>query len=285
MAGIMRRFRLSPDKAGFHFIPGTIGNRPKSWWPLRDAEIARIADVIFPISIRPHGSVEQLVETCQSKVDRQFAVPYQKKSRPRPRYGNRNFNPEIWSENLIVHFTRTRPAPWPDETEFDFYQGIINSGGEYCHSAKAVIIRILRTGKIFAGSRKIRDSLAVVGFSEIRPESLRRMFAYRPQMVNPYFEPYGIGMRIETAIRLGMRPVIYGAPEEYETLTPANRPYFQNRGAGGIWQGENEWRHLDDLELDNIDPTGLCILVPDVSELHGLKEVTKLRQLAVFCEK
>lgn len=257
---ICHDYSLDPDKTALVLLDRTNGK--KDWQRRRDEFIANQADVLMPISIKSGGNLQKYLETYWEKILRRYQIEYKQPSRKRPDYNNLSLNPRLFEAQLIVHFTRSRGGPWPGETRFDYYSDIIQSNKEYCRSAKNVLKRILKSGKISASDRGIRGGYKVVGFSAISRENLLEMFRYRPRMVNPYFEPYGIAMEKMTAVDLGFRPVIYGTPEVYPHLKESDYPYFQNPGSHDMqWLPEQEWRYAGDFELEKISPEDLYTIV------------------------
>ncbi|MDD4050399.1 MAG: hypothetical protein PHR28_00690 [candidate division Zixibacteria bacterium] len=260
---ICRRFHLLPAATGFYFIANQTGKTTKASWSGRDAAVIGLADRLFPVSIRPKGLLAALIEANREKVDSSFSVPYDKTSRPRPKYHVTDLNPAVnWNEWLI-HFTRSSGGPWPDETEFDFYSDLVETTGDFCRSAGRTLIHIFKTGIIYGQSNKIRGSYPVVPFALINADSIKHIFRYRSRFLNPGLEPYGIAIAKDSAAALGIRPVIYGVPNTYDNLSDDDKPYFQNQGSyNAQWTIENEWRHLGDLHLDRLPADLIRIIVP-----------------------
>ncbi len=264
---LLRRFRLDAALAGFLFADATGGRSGKTGWPARDAMIARQVNVLLPVSIRPGGTLDRILMDYPDKIHDPFIIPYQKSSRPRPTYDCATVNPAFGDEKWLIHFTRSVPGPWPDETEYDYYRAVCRSGGAYCRSASATLSHILTTGTIFGSSRHIRHGGPVVGFTSFSSHECRNLFRYRPRLVNPYFEPYGIAILCEAAAGLGLRPVLYGTPGQYTDLADAEKPYFQNIGSDGArWKGEREWRYPGDFRLSLIPSEAGRVIVPTASE-------------------
>ncbi len=279
---IMRRFGLDPQKTGFLWFDNE-KEKNKTSWPIRDRIIADFADRIFPVSIRPGGNLENLLSRYQSKIVADFALRYGVIRRPRPRYDRYPLHLDLPSDAFLIHFTRTTASPWPNETDFDYYMALLKSGETYCRSAGDTLRHIIASGKIFASGKNIRDGHRVVGFTLMSRENLTQMFRYRPRLVNPYFEPYGIGLPVSAANRAGLRPVIYGPSEFYLEMPEADKPFFQNIGTnGGQWQSEREWRHRGDFSL--VDPVAgdLIILVPSEDEAERFSRETGLPSLSLF---
>lgn len=266
MADIRKRFNLKPDLSDFIFI-GESQSRPgKKWWAERDNYILDKADFLFPVSVRPGGRMESGLNNRADKIRPEFKLDYKKIIRPRPRYDDLYLNPEIITGDWLIHFTRTSPGPWPGETEFDYYQAMVNSAEEYCHSAINTLNQILDESKIRAGTRNMRGGHKAVAFTAGLKENPGIFFRYRPRLVNAYFEPYGIAIERKAAESAGIKPVIYGEPDDYNSLTESEKPYFQNIGRMGIWRGEEEWRHIGDFDLGCLPPEAIRVIIYRDSE-------------------
>lgn len=267
MQDICRRFHLATDHTGFLFLPQASARTPKADWSGRDDAVVRMTDHLLPISIRPDGTMTALLEPCREKIDSTFAVEYDTTPRPRPKYDNINLNQAVAWNKWLIHFTRSLPGPWPDETDGEYYRAVIGSHGDYCRSADMTLQHILKTGSIHAGNRNIRDGRAVVPFTALTQESASRLFRYRPRFVNPGLEPFGVAVSKDIAIALGIKPVIYGPSDLYGTLAEVDKPYFQHQGSfDSQWIIENEWRHVGDFHLNRIGPESLRIVIPSEAD-------------------
>ncbi len=283
LGDVIRRFRLSIGKAGVMFLDNFSRGKKKEWLSRQDRFIVDTADLILPVSVREGGNLDALINGHRKKVNSDFSIPYEKPLRSRPRYSQLEFNPTIFEDDLIIHFTRSSSSAWPGEPDYDFYTGIIRSKNEYIHSARSALIHILKSGIIHAGSRHIRGGFNVVGFAAVNPDNIRGLFRYRPRLVNPYFEPYGIALPKRLAAGLGIRPVRYGTPDIYSTLDHNSKPYFQNVGSRDRqWRRENEWRRAGDFCLREIPEKNLTVIVSTPDEVEIIKRHIGLRVVSVF---
>jgi hypothetical protein len=272
---IQNRFQLNPEKTGFAIIKGEFKQSPKSFWPTRDFLIIALADQILPVAIRSGGNLEKLINKNKSKMVTDFSIPYRKTAHHRPRYDKCRPHPALEKGEFLVHFVRSTASPWPGESEYEYYRAVIESENNYCHSAQETLQRILQMKSINASSRNIRDGFRVVGFTELSPENLPDLFRYRPRLVNPNFEPYGIGLPKSLAVDLGIRPVIYGSPHIYSSLAESDRPYFQSEGGdGGRWLSEQEWRHKGDFRFAQIPERNMRVFVPDTTQVESISANT-----------
>lgn len=268
VSDICRRFHLAPERTGFYFMTVSPGKSAKSSWSIRDAAVIDLADRLFPISIRPNGSLAALIEANREEVDSSFSIPYDNASRSRPRYRMTDLDPEVNWDQWLIHFTRSSSGPWPDETDYDFYNDLIESTSDFCRSAWRTVMHIVTTGVIYGHSKKIREGRPVVPFALVTPDSIKEIFRYRSRFLNPGFEPYGIAISKQSAINLGIRPVIYGAKDIFDHLSEDDKPYFQNQGSyNSQWTIEHEWRHLGDFHPHRLPPDRIRIIVPTLHEI------------------
>ena len=279
---VRRRFRLGSETSGFLFYENGHGASEKTSWPRRDELIAETADLLFPVSVRPGGNLDRLIAGRADKVCSDFGIPYEKSRRPRPRYDASRINPGLIGREILIHFTRSVSGPWPRESDFAYYMTLLGSDQEYCHSARKTLANILESGVVYASGNCIRDGYQVVAFTRWSPEDSAELFRYRPRLVNPYFEPYGIGIDLQAACNLGLRPVQYGLPQGFKLLPGDQKPYFQHRGGGGRWMNEREWRHIGDFQLESLRVDSAMVLVPSSGESDDFAGLTRLPVVPLF---
>ncbi len=280
---LMVRFRLKAENMALVFSSSQI--KKSQWRRWRDQFIAEKADLLMPVSVRPGGNLDRLLESSPEKALLNFKIHYQRARRPRPRYDCKNINPVILENDLIIHFTRSRSCPWPGETEYEFYSGIMGSRDSYCHSAAEGLQHILKTGRIVSSSRGIRGGYGVVGFTAIDGDNAHRLFRYRSRLVNPYFEPYGIAIYRKIASDLDIRPVIYADPQVYKLLKVADRPYFQNRGRyDDQWLEEKEWRYIGDFYLKGLSSDEYQIVVPFPDDVESFQPIAHGNVVPLFLD-
>ena len=180
----------------------------------------------------------------------------------------------LWS--YLTHCTRRRSGPWPGENEETFLDDLILDRPGADHSALAALWRIVRSGRLMASSELVRGSTPVISLTEVPLSELGRLRAYRSHLGRWDFEPYGICIRRDWLERRGTRPVCYGDEALWESLPPAERPFFQKRQSctpGGKqidWTVEQEWRHVGDLRLDGIPADAALLFVASETEARQL---------------
>ncbi len=284
-AETLAEFRLEPHKTAMIFIkPDEDARYPKDTWQKRDQAAIELASRVVPVSIRPGGKLESIIsveEVCRKCLN-DFKIEYQK-----PLAGPAHYEFNIISDfenwNYLTHWTKTCHGPWPGESKADFYEKLLSSGDNYPHQAFDTLGNIIRDGKIRSSSNKMREGRFAIGFTEANPsQALTKLMRWRPKYVNWNFEPYGIAIEKETAISLGIRPVIYGNDADYKALSDIDKPYFQSLGRVDVdWSREQEWRYIGDISLDEIPRDRLIFLAFRQREALLLRNITSGQVLSL----
>ena len=268
----LQSFKLDEQRTSL-LILDISENQPSEQWPqIRDEFLLANARILVPVSIRPSGRLQSLLEQSGASVDGSFRTPYRKPiDWAHYDWNHIRLNPRIgdgWDG--LTHWTRSSFRPLEAEDHYDFYSAILDSDN-YPFSALHVLERILQDGRILASSRFIRRGYQVVSFTAQDPTEAIRLMRWRKRYAYYSFEPYGISIDASFAHRLGIRPVSYGTVADFNLLPEANRPFFQNTGSEvAEWRPEAEWRHVGDLNLQDIPPKMMRAYTYRESEIEGL---------------
>jgi hypothetical protein len=74
------------------------------------------------------------------------------------------------------------------------------------------------------------------------------------------YEPYGIGIEKEEAIKNGFKKVSYCDPDKFNKLTSEEKKIYHSSGKKTDWSEENEFRLFSDLDLSQIpNEMKICI--------------------------
>ena len=177
--------------------------------------------------------------------------------KPRPP-DSRAFQPvilepeEVPPDQFLLHWTRRRVGPWPDQTQNSFLDDLIFSNSRSDHSQLSSLCRILASRRIIGSANLTRDTKPVVCFSNLSLEQLKTRRVFRPHLSRWDFEPYGLAIDRELLKELGARRVVYGDNSSWNSLSPSARPFFQTRRSANQkidWELEREWRIIGDLQL------------------------------------
>ena len=275
---ICREFELHPARIDFYFHGASQTQKTrKALWPERDRAIIAAAEVIYPVAIRPKGNLEQLlaVDAQGKTVDERFRVRYEhREGRHSPLVSvSQSAALAATSWPCITHWTCSANGKWPGETAAAYYRDLARPGNANPRSALATLARILSEQQIRATSVHIRGGYRVISFTALPPGEAINLMRWRKRFVRWNFEPYGIAIRADAARASGVRPVMYGVPDDYARLDVSDQPFFQNRGVrGGDWTPEHEWRHLGDLDLSRIPADALKVIVRSSDDIDRVRQ-------------
>lgn len=176
----------------------------------------------------------------------------------------------------LTHCTRRRPGPWPGEDEEQFLDDLILDRAGADHSALAALWRIVRSGRLIASGEFVRGETPVVSWTAVPLSEIPSLRTYRSHLGRWDFEPYGICIRRAWLEDQGARPVQYGDEASWGALPRDDRPFFQKResqtasGKRIDWTIEREWRHVGDVELDELPADAALLFVPSEAEARQL---------------
>ena len=174
---------------------------------------------------------------------------------------------------FLTHTTRACPGPWPGQSEDDYLDSLIEGRPDADHSALATLKRIVVSRRLCASNRTIRAGYRVVSLTAVPLAELPKLRVFRTHLNRWDFEPYGISIRREWLEMRDTRLVQYGDDTLWRSLPQRDRPFFQllrgetaDDAAGTDWDREKEWRHLGDLDLNELSTDDALVFVPTAAE-------------------
>lgn len=290
---------------------------PSSELPLSDRLLIAAADQVFALQVRPNGNLHRLLRARltdsawptasvwlalgESLVPSDVAAELQSLGAvgwwlfmehvsnafesPQAN-GTLETRPTLtdmpWADGeYLVHWTRRRDGPWPDQSEADFIDELLLSREATNHSAFAVLSRIVQQRRLIASAAGVRGETAVVSFSAKPLRELTKQRTFRAHRGRWDCEAYGLCVRREWLQARGAKPVIYGDDEQWSSLSGSERPFFQlkttrsRRGAKLIdWSQEAEWRVPIDLDLSEAGCDDALLFVPTADEARQLAAIS-----------
>ncbi|SYZ74832.1 hypothetical protein TRIP_C90460 [Candidatus Zixiibacteriota bacterium] len=287
--GIIEGFHLDDGLIGWRFLECDKKRSKKSnFQELRDRTMMREADLIFPVSIRSGGNLDEQLRMARANgaaVEDNFRVEYQRDHRICKISVDKNkIDPEIdmLLDDYLIHWTKSSNGPWPGETSFQFYQAIAGCEDHYARSALDTLIRIVLERKLRASSRHYRTEYPAVPFSSLKPSAAAALMRWRARYQEMTFEPYGIAIRADFAEKLSIKRVFYGHRDMYQYLDTEDRPYFQNMGIRGDWTPEKEYRHIGDLDLSKLRSDDSILIVNHAEERDRFRDISDLPVVSYY---
>lgn len=281
------RLLLSP------VMPGTVYKKREAS-KLRDELLIELADVIQGVNLRPGGNMASGIlkahkdgkpvsicrvngrppgnsgaESLLKNGVKSYVI--QSKIRTENYAADKNGYPfqfmdlvELDADDYLIHLTRSRPGPWPGQSTIDYYRSLAEMDKGSSHTAFDALINILETGRIFAGGRMTRGETKAVSFTAGGVDELNRIIKWRPALIRWNLEPFGLAIKKKVLAERGAKKVIYGDNEVWNRLEKGDRFRFQYQGRGDMdWSVEKEWRLPFDLNLTDIHPRDMVVVVPD----------------------
>lgn len=187
-----------------------------------------------------------------------------------------------WPEgSYLVHWTRRRFGPWPDQSADEFIDDLLLSRADRSHSAFAALARIVSQRRLIASSSGLRGGFCAVCFSAAPVSELPQRRIYRRHRGRWDFELYGLCIRRDWLTSEGARHVIYGDESKWHTLSELDKPFWQQRQtqsrdhtAAIDWSAEAEWRVLHDLDLARAPDDAVVLFAPNTIEAQALAAIS-----------
>ena len=185
---------------------------------------------------------------------------------------------EFAAESFLLHWTRRRRGPWPDQTESAYLDDLIFQAHRRKHGELEALARLLATGRIMATNMLTRDQQPVVCFSNLPVTEIGKQKIFRQHLGRWDFSPYGIAVDRKHLFELGARPVIYGNETTWQNLSPEQRPFFQlaTSKTGTLdWTQEQEWRLPGDLNLNQLPINAVALFVENADEAELISALSR----------
>lgn len=191
--------------------------------------------------------------------------------------GQRMRDDSLDRAEYLIHYTRSCPGPWPGQSIAQFCRSLIEGDHDAAHTALDTLNRILTERIIRGSNRMTRGARPVVSFTGHLPDRLNDLVKWRTGLARWTFERYGIAVRKETLVRLGAGQVIYGDEAFYEQMPIDERYLFQlTHRSGKDWSEEEEWRLPGSLDLADVDPRDIVVMVPTPEEAAVIERMFHL---------
>ena len=264
---LLEGFKLDRGRTRLAFTgPGP----PRELMARRDRLAFEMADIICPVSLRPGGKLEKLLEEFvpAKKIVEKFRTAWSaKRFNPGYSVSGKELDPRTSDLGLkwLFHWTRSNPGRWPDEPPWRFYHDLLASPSAYVRDARATLKRMVLEGRLSGTIWRMPSGEKAVSFSAAPPSEMLSLMRWRKRYAHYSFEPYGLAVAKSALESLGARLVTYyptGCPPKGDI----DRLFFQSAGRQGDWRVEREWRLRGDLELKGLDLREVALIVPDPLE-------------------
>lgn len=250
--------------------PPLIQAHPKDSWQVRDRLAFAAAEAIYPVSIRPEGRLERLMQEPEfrSRIRNDFRIPWTPCGFiPRYTLTGRSWRPLSPGE-WLVHWTRACPGKWPGEAMHEYFHDMFANGTVYARNAAETLLRIIGESRIRGSSWKMPGGAHAVALTSLSPGDAIKLMRWRKRYVHLAFEPYGIAIRKEELVERGAGKVRYVRSGELSTETDL---FAHAAGEEDGWMREREWRLSGDLDMSSISRRAVAAIVPDEQAVRDLR--------------
>lgn len=255
---------------------------PKRRYPglLRDASVITVSDFMMTGKININGNMEQLHQLFLDRGRKTIPIPYQLKSgspeivsKPekiqRQMYKKMKVNTgcskNINLKSYFYHYTRSRNKPWPGEGWDSYFNDLSGHGVPVPYQASDALLRIITQKKMYASASLIQGGEAVICFTELEPPQMIRFFHWQAHLRRYRFEPYGLGIKKDVMMELGIEKVVYIDRKPKEKYGLKKSYLYQSKGHSRYtpsWAEEMEWRLSGHLDLTSIRNDDLLLVLP-----------------------
>ncbi len=184
-------------------------------------------------------------------------------------------------DTWLVHCTRAPNGRWPDETECQ-YRDVILFGSRHDALRRPMdsLKRIILRRRLIASAITSKRSIPVVCFSAVSVTELTGRRCFRSHLGRWDYEPFGVAIRKQAALQIGIRPVIYGDPKTRDQISEKDQYRFQAVSQKNDWRKEREWRCSHSVDLHRMEPDAVRVFVADSTNLN---EIPRNCRWAVGC--
>lgn len=178
----------------------------------------------------------------------------------------------------LIHCTRARRGPWPDQSIDQFHDEIFGNPWERAPTAMDSLVRILEKQRLVATSALKPGVRATVSFSACSLPELMASRRFETHLSRWDWEPYGLMISTHWLTSIGGQEVRYLPKAEMRTLSREESDFAQvysDTGNGRDWRVEREWRVADDVRLHRLPFSQGAVFVSSIEEAHRISHLSR----------
>ena len=240
---------------------------------LRDRILIASASIIDVLQLRNNSSLRSLLSNKPTANVRYLQVKSPLATKPKVSYPTRIITLPDWfiCKNYVGHWTRGCDGPWPDETRQHWINQLFDELPQSNHSALNTLRRIIESEILTGGSKTIRGKMPMTCFTRLPITQWSANHVYRPHLQRWDFCPDGLLINRNWLQTQGLRPVSYGTPQQYQTLSTDDRAYFQISQGSIDWHVEQEERIAGDVNLYSASSSDIIFFTKHQADAQQLQ--------------
>ena len=185
----------------------------------------------------------------------------------------RNTEPQF-----LVHCTRSRRGPWPDQSVAQFHDELLQSPWKEQPSVLGTLQRILEQQRLIATNNFRRGKTETVCFSSNEITELLSMRRFQSHIARWDWEPYGIMIDREWLVSYGARQVTYMDRTTAKQASCEALDFCQvvsNEPGSQDWRDEQEWRIVGDIRLSQVPFAKAIVFVPTLADARAIQSLSR----------
>ena len=228
------------------------------------------------LNAKPPRSIESLTERQETRGGGRtsdtlpFCTSYQ------PVFPMRLLRSTVTS--FLVHCTRARRGPWPDQSLPQFHDELLQQPWEEQPTAFMTLQRMLKQQRVIATHSYRRGNKPTVCFASKELSVLLSMRQFQSHLARWDWEPYGIMIHRDWLQSHGAKQVNYIERDAVKKKSEDDLSFCQvvSSEEGAIdWRQEQEWRIVGDVRLNAIPFSKAIVFVPTLAEAIALQPISR----------
>lgn len=185
----------------------------------------------------------------------------------------RNTKPQF-----LVHCTRSRRGPWPDQSVTQFHDELLQSPWKEQPSVLGTLQRILEQQRLIATNNFRRGKLETVCFSSHEITELLSMRRFQSHLARWDWEPYGIMIDRDWLVSNGARQVAYVDRATAKQASSEELEFchvISSESGSQDWRDEQEWRIVGDIRLSQVPFSKAIVFVPTLLDARAIQSLSR----------
>jgi len=180
--------------------------------------------------------------------------------------------------SYLVHCTRSRRGPWPDQSVAQFHDELLQSPWKEQPSVLGTLQRILQQQRLIATNNFRRGKTETVCFSSKDLTELLSMRRFQSHLARWDWEPFGIMIDRDWLVSHGAKQVAYMDRATAKLAGGEALEFCQvvsNESGSQDWRDEQEWRIAGDLRLNQVPFSKAIVFVPTSADARAIQSLSR----------
>ena len=182
------------------------------------------------------------------------------------------------ASKYLVHCTRSRRGPWPDQSISQFHDDLIQNPWNAQPSVLETLQRILKQQRLIATHNFRRGNTDTICFSSNEIKELLSMRRFQSHLTRWDWEPYGIMIDRDWLKKNGAKQVSYIDRITAEQTSDEALAFCQvlsNESNSTDWRKEQEWRIAGDVRLGQVPFSKAIVFVPTLADAKTIQPLSR----------